>query len=157
MGAEIGRKAPLFTLVATDKSLVPLKSLIGTGIIVLYFYPRDMTPGCTTEACDFRDNLNRFKKLGAVVVGVSPDSVVNHQQFTEKQKLNFLLLADENHRVCEKYGTWVEKNMYGRHYWGVERSTFLIDISGRIRHIWRKVRVNKHVNEIIQTIQDMES
>jgi peroxiredoxin Q/BCP len=156
MGAEIGGKAPLLTLKAADGCLVSLKSWVGTQLIVLYFYPKDMTPGCTTEACDFRDNLNRLKKLDAIVLGVSPDSVDHHRKFTDKQELNFPLLADENHKICEKYGTWVEKNMYGRKYWGVERATFLIDLDGRILRAWRKVCVKNHVNEIIQAIQDMK-
>jgi len=116
--------------------------------VVLYFYPKDNTSGCTAEACDFRDNLNRLTKY-AVVVGVSPDSLKSHRLFWEKQGLNFILLSDPDHRLAEFFGVWKEKSMYGRKYMGIERSTFILDESGAIVKEWRKVKVKGHVDEVI--------
>lgn len=117
--------------------------------IVLYFYPKDNTSGCTQEACDFRDNINRITKF-ATVVGVSPDSIKSHKSFKEKQGLNFILLSDPDHVLAEKYGVWKEKSMYGRKYMGIERSTFVLDKSGNIEKEWRKVKVKEHVDEVIE-------
>ena len=117
--------------------------------IVLYFYPKDNTSGCTQEACDFRDNINRITKF-ATVVGVSPDSIKSHKSFKEKQGLNFILLSDPDHVLAEKYGVWKEKSMYGRKYMGIERSTFVLDKSGNIEKEWRKVKVKGHVDEVIE-------
>ena len=117
--------------------------------IVLYFYPKDNTSGCTQEACDFRDNINRITKY-ATVVGVSPDSIKSHKSFKEKQGLNFILLSDPDYVLAEKYGVWKEKSMYGRKYMGIERSTFVLDKSGNIEKEWRKVKVKGHVDEVIE-------
>ena len=125
--------------------------------MVLYFYPKDDTPGCTKEACDFRDNFRRLKPLGAEVFGISPDEMKSHVKFIDKFELPFTLLADEDHAVAEKYGTWKEKNMYGRKYMGIERSTFLIDPNGRISRIWRKVKVEGHVDEILKEIESQRA
>ena len=116
--------------------------------VILYFYPKDNTSGCTQEACDFRDNINRLTTY-ATVVGVSPDSIKSHLKFREKQSLNFILLSDEEHKLAEEYGVWKEKSMYGRKYMGIERSTFIIDKNGNIEKEWRKVKVKGHVDEVI--------
>lgn len=118
---------------------------------VLYFYPKDNTSGCTKEACDFRDNLNRLL-AHANVIGVSPDSIASHQKFQQKQGLNFTLVADINHELAEKYGVWKEKSMYGRKYMGIERSTFILDEKGKIIKEWRKVKVAGHVDEILNSL-----
>lgn len=115
--------------------------------VILYFYPKDNTSGCTQEACDFRDNINRLTKY-AVVIGVSPDSVTSHKKFKEKQSLNFILLSDPEHKLSEEYGVWKEKSMYGRKYMGIERSTFVLK-NGEIQKEWRKVKVKGHVDEVI--------
>ena len=117
---------------------------------MLYFYPKDSTPGCTTEACGFREALPDFSKIGAEIIGVSRDSVKRHDSFKAKYELPFTLASDEDGTLCEAYGVWVEKMNYGRKYMGIERSTFLIDEQGRIAKIWRKVRVNKHVEKVLE-------
>ncbi len=116
--------------------------------VVLYFYPKDNTSGCTQEACDFRDNINRITNF-ATVIGVSPDSVKSHKNFKEKQNLNFILLSDPEHVLAEKYTVWKEKSMYGKKYMGIERSTFILDKDGNIEKEWRKVKVKGHVDEVI--------
>jgi len=116
--------------------------------VVLYFYPNDDTPGCTTEACGFRDSAAAFKKLKAQVIGVSKDSVARHDKFKAKYGLTFPLVSDEDGKVCEKYGTWIEKSLYGRKYMGIDRATFLIDKDGVVRKIWRRVKVPGHVAEV---------
>lgn len=116
--------------------------------VILYFYPKDNTSGCTQEACDFRDNLNRLTSF-ANIIGVSPDSIKSHKSFKEKQILNFVLLSDPTHELSEKFGVWKEKSMYGRKYMGIERSTFILDENGNIEKEWRKVKVKGHVDEII--------
>lgn len=121
---------------------------------VLYFYPKDNTSGCTKEACDFRDNMNRLTAY-ADVIGVSPDSIASHQKFQQKQNLNFMLVADINHELAEKYGVWKEKSMYGRKYMGIERSTFVIDEQGKIVKEWRKVKVAGHVEEVLTVLTSL--
>ena len=153
MVVEEGKKAPAFELPASTGGMISLADYVGKQNIVLYFYPKDSTPGCTTEACSFRDNQAEIKKLGAVVLGVSPDSLKSHDKFIEKQSLNFPLLADEDRAVCEAYGVWVEKSMYGRKYMGVERSTFLIDKKGKVAKVWRKVKVNGHTEEVLEALK----
>ena len=128
-----------------------LKDFAGERII-LYFYPKDNTSGCTQEACDFRDNINRLTKYAAVI-GVSPDSIKSHKSFKEKQGLNFILLSDPEHLMAEKFGVWKEKSMYGRKYMGIERSTFILDKSGSIEKEWRKVKVKGHVDEVIRYLE----
>lgn len=148
---EEGELAPDFELPAADGSTVKLSALRGSTV-VLYFYPKDDTPGCTTQACDFRDNLERLQAGDAVVLGVSPDSVESHRKFKEKHGLNFPLLADEENEVAEAYGVWKEKSMFGRNYWGVERSTFLIDPEGRVRKAWRRVRPKGHAEAVAELL-----
>ncbi len=150
--AELGKKAPAFTMPTDGGGKVSLKDLKGQKV-VLYFYPKDDTPGCTKEACGFRDALPDFTKVDAVIIGVSKDTVAKHDKFKEKYDLPFTLASDEDGKVCEAYGTWVEKSMYGRKYMGIERSTFLIDGAGVIRGIWRKVKVKGHVEEVLEAAQ----
>lgn len=119
--------------------------------VILYFYPKDNTSGCTQEACDFRDNINRLTNF-ATVIGVSPDSIKSHKSFKEKQGLNFLLLSDPEHKLSEAFDVWKEKSMYGRKYMGIERSTFILNESGSIEKEWRKVKVKGHVDEVIESI-----
>jgi len=120
--------------------------------VILYFYPKDNTSGCTQEACDFRDNINRLTRY-ATVIGVSPDSIKSHKSFKEKQSLNFILLSDPEHKLAEKFEVWKEKSMYGRKYMGIERSTFIIDKDSRIEKEWRKVKVKGHVDEVIEYLK----
>ena len=119
--------------------------------VVLYFYPKDNTSGCTQEACDFRDNINRLTSF-AIVIGVSPDSIKSHLKFKEKQSLNFILLSDPEHKLAEAFNVWVEKSMYGRKYMGIERSTFVLDENLNIIKEWRKVKVKGHVDEVIEDL-----
>ena len=131
-----------------------LSSLKGQPV-VLYFYPKDDTPGCTKEACAFRDRSRELQKLGAKVIGVSADSVDSHVKFRDKFKLNFPLLADADHKVAEKYGAWREKNMYGKKFMGIQRSTFLIDAGGRIAKVWKAVQVDGHDAQVIAAIKEL--
>jgi peroxiredoxin Q/BCP len=150
---EVGKKAPDFSLLNQDEKKIFLKDFIGQKV-VLYFYPKDDTSGCTKEACSFSDDLPKFSKIDAVVLGVSPDSVKSHKKFSEKYKLKFDLLADEEKKVVEKYGVWKEKSMYGRKYMGVERTTFIIDEKGKIKKIFNKVKVDGHSKEVIETLKN---
>jgi peroxiredoxin Q/BCP len=143
-----GDKAPAFSAPDQSGQTVSLSDFAGQTVI-LYFYPKDDTPGCTTEACSFRDHHAALKKKGAVVLGVSPDSVKSHAKFVEKFTLPFPLIADEGHKIAEAYGVWVEKSMYGRKYLGVERSTFVIDGRGRLSAVHRKVKPGEHVDELL--------
>ncbi len=152
---EVGKRAPAFTLPAHPEGKVMLSKLKGKNV-VLYFYPRDNTPGCTTEACDFRDHLASVESDETVVLGVSTDSLTSHKKFADKFELTFPLLSDEDHKICEKYGVWVEKNMYGKKSWGVQRATFLIDKTGKIAAVWPKVRVKGHVAEVAEKIAELE-
>ena len=144
-------KAIDFTLPANNGENVKLSDFLGKRV-VLYFYPKDNTPGCTQEACNFRDNFERLTAKNVVVLGVSKDSIKKHEGFVAKQKLPFLLLSDENSDVCEKYGVWNEKISFGKKYFGIIRSTFLIDEKGEIIKEWRKVKVEGHVDEIIEEL-----
>ena len=146
-----GDAAPQFTLPKSGGGTLSLADLHGQTVI-LYFYPKDDTSGCTKEACGFRDIHHDIRAEGAVVLGISPDSVESHDRFAGKYGLPFILLADTDHRVAEAYGTWKEKRLYGRHYMGIERSTFLIDRDGKISQIWRKVKPGGHANEIVSTL-----
>jgi thioredoxin-dependent peroxiredoxin len=149
MTLNIGDKAPDFTMPADGGGGVRLSNLKGKPV-VLYFYPKDDTSGCTAEACGFRDSLPDYISTGATVIGVSKDSVASHDRFKKKYELPFTLGADTTGEVCEKYGTWIEKSMYGRKYMGIERATFLIDKDGVIRGIWHKVKVGGHVAEVLK-------
>lgn len=145
---EKGAKVPAFKLPTDDGSNVSPKDLIGRPAVI-YFYPKDDTPGCTTEAKDFTRLAPDFKRAGVAVVGISPDSVKKHQKFREKHDLDLRLAADEDHAVAEKFGVWIEKSMYGRKYMGVDRSTFLIDAKGCVVEIWHKVKVPGHAEEVL--------
>ncbi|WP_027964194.1 thioredoxin-dependent thiol peroxidase [Halalkalibacillus halophilus] len=153
MSMEVGKQAPDFTLPSSSGEDVKLSDFQGKHV-VLYFYPKDMTPGCTTEACDFRDNHQTFEELNAVIIGVSPDPVSRHEKFIDKHDLPFMLLADENHEVAEQYGVWKWKKNFGKEYYGIERSTFIIDKDGQLVKEWRKVRVKEHVDEALNYIKE---
>jgi peroxiredoxin Q/BCP len=153
MTVEAGMAAPNFTLEANNGEKISLSDFQGKNI-VLYFYPKDMTPGCTTEACDFRDQYENFEALNAVILGVSPDPVNKHVKFVEKYGLPFLLLADPDHQVAEAYGVWQLKKNYGKEYMGIERSTFVIDKEGKIAKEWRKVKVKGHVEDALNFIRE---
>ena len=147
----VGEKAPDFTLPADDGRPVSLNGFRGKKV-VLYFYPKDDTPGCTKEACSFRDNLARVTTKGAVVLGVSRDDAKSHVKFKDKYDLNFPLLSDVDGKVTTVYGVWKKKNMYGREYFGIERTTFLIDEGGKIARIWPKVKVEGHTDEVLAAL-----
>jgi peroxiredoxin Q/BCP len=149
MTIKPGAAAPDFTLASDGGGEISLSGLRGRKVI-LYFYPKDMTPGCTQESCDFRDALPDFSTIDATVIGLSRDSAERHDKFKAKHDLNFPLAADEEGAVCEAYGVWVEKNMYGRKYMGIERSTFLVDGEGVVRQVWRKVKVKGHAQDVLQ-------
>ncbi len=153
MAAEVGKKAPAFKLPGSNGETVALSELNAAGkSVVLYFYPKDDTPGCTKEACEFRDAVKKFTSRKAVVLGVSPDSLKAHDKFIAKFGLPFLLLSDADHAVAEKYGVWVEKSMYGRKYMGIERSTFVIGPDGKVKAAFRKVKVDGHVDEVLAAV-----
>jgi peroxiredoxin Q/BCP len=151
MPIEEGKAAPAFTLKNAKGEKVALKDYRGKDVI-LYFYPKDDTPGCTIQACDFRDTGPAYEKLNAVVLGVSADSVASHAKFRTKFDLNFPLLADEDHAVCEAYGVWKEKSMYGRKFMGIERSTFLIDEKGVVAEVWRNVKPKGHAEMLEEVL-----
>lgn len=146
-----GMKAPEFSLKADDGKTYSLKDFKGRKV-VLYFYPKDNTSGCTAEACDFRDNIKIFTKKNTVILGISKDSIKSHLNFKEKYSLPFILLSDENVEILEKYEVWKEKSMYGRKYFGIERSTFIIDENSKIVKIYRKVKVKGHIEELLNSI-----
>lgn len=148
---DVGDLAPDFALPSDDGRTVALKDLRGKKV-VLYFYPKDDTSGCTKEACAFRDNLARVTSKGAVVLGVSRDDLRSHGKFREKYRLNFPLLSDEGGGVTHAYGVWQKKMNYGREYWGIVRTTFLIDEAGRIARVWPKVRVEGHADEVLESL-----
>jgi len=150
---EEGKKAPDFTAIDQNGDKVKLSSFKNKKNVVLYFYPKDMTPGCTTEACDFRDNFKKFKDTE--ILGVSIDSPERHQKFIEKQSLPFTLISDEDKKVVEKYGVWQEKSMYGKKFMGIVRSTFIIDKTGKIRKIYPKVKVKGHVEEVMAILKGL--
>ncbi|MBS4198453.1 thioredoxin-dependent thiol peroxidase [Bacillus sp. FJAT-49732] len=154
MTVKTNDKAPEFRLRASNGEQVGLADFMGRKHIILYFYPKDMTPGCTTQACDFREFNQDFSDLDAIILGVSPDPLVKHEKFVDKYNLPFLLLIDENHKVAEKYGVWKLKTLFGKQYMGIERSTFIINKEGNIVKEWRKVRVKGHVKEALQFVKD---
>ena len=147
-----GDKAPDFTLPADGGRQVSLRELQGKSV-VLYFYPKDDTPGCTTQAISFSEAIRDFDAAGAVVIGVSKDTVAKHDKFRDKHELKVILGSDESGEVIEAYGAWVEKNMYGRTYMGIERCTYLIGPDGGIRQVWRKVRVKGHVDAVLEAVK----
>ncbi len=150
-----GKKAPPIKLKDDKDQIVSLKDFEGSYVLV-YFYPKDLTPGCTTEACSFKDNMNQFKKLGVQVLGISCDKVATHQKFKEKYQLNFPLLADIDKEVVEKYGVWVEKSMYGKKYMGIQRDSFLINPKGVIVKHYIKIKPAEHVAEIINDVKELK-
>lgn len=150
-----GKKAPDFTLTADDGKKIKLSSLRGKPV-VLYFYPRDHTPGCTAEACAFRDQKSEIAEHGAVVLGVSTDSVESHVKFRDTFQLNFPLLADTEHKVAERYGAWREKTRFGKTSMGVQRSTFLIDAEGVVRKVWKSVKVEGHDQQVLAALAELK-
>ncbi|MCR6097196.1 thioredoxin-dependent thiol peroxidase [Salipaludibacillus agaradhaerens] len=156
MTIEIGEKVPSRQLKSNSGQEVSLNDYRGK-YVVLYFYPKDMTPGCTTEACDFRDNHDSFSDLDAVILGVSPDPVDRHEKFINKHDLPFELLADEDHQLAEDFGVWKLKKNFGKEYMGIERSTFVIDKEGNLIKEWRKVRVKGHVEEALNYLREVSN
>lgn len=152
---QVGDQAIDFTLPAQNGQEITLSDFCGK-MVVLYFYPRDLTPGCTTEACDFRDYSPEFNKLNTEIIGISRDPISKHQKFSEKYQLPFLLLSDEEGQVCEKYGVLKEKNMFGRKVLGIERTTFVLDETGKIVQVYRKVRVKDHVKEVLSFVKETQ-
>ena len=150
---DVGDKAPAFSLEDQSGETVKLSDFKGKTV-VLYFYPKDDTPGCTREACAFRDEHSALQKAGAVVLGVSPDSGPSHAKFAGKYKLPFPLLADTDHAVSEKYGAWGEKTLYGRKFMGITRSTFLLDEAGKVARVWPKVKVDGHVDQVLEAVRE---
>ncbi|PIP73194.1 MAG: thioredoxin-dependent thiol peroxidase [Nitrospinae bacterium CG22_combo_CG10-13_8_21_14_all_47_10] len=148
-----GNKAPDFTAVDQDGSKVKLSSFKGEKNVVLYFYPKDMTPGCTTQACDFRDQYKKFKNT--VIIGVSIDSMERHKKFIEKYNLPFTLIADTDKKVVQKYGVWQEKKLYGKTFMGIVRTTFIIDKNGTIQKIFPKVKVKTHIEDVLAALKDV--
>lgn len=155
MEINVEQNAPDFNAVIDDNSELSLSQFSGRWV-VLYFYPKDNTSGCTQQACDFRDNYERLKALDAEIIGVSPDSIKSHTNFKNKYELNFKMISDESKEICEKYAVWVEKSMYGRKYMGVERSTFIINPKGIIKAVFRKVKVKGHIDEVIAKVTELQ-
>jgi peroxiredoxin Q/BCP len=154
MSLDVGDKAPDFTLPTDGGGEVSLKSLKGNPVVV-YFYPKDDTPGCTTEAKDFAGQYKKFAKAGAAIVGISKDSVKRHDNFKKKYGLPFVLASDEDGAACEAFGVWVEKSLYGRKYMGIERATFLVDAKGKIARVWHKVKVKGHADEVLEAVGEL--
>ena len=151
---EEGSKAPAFTLATDAGEKVKLSSFKGSPVVI-YFYPKDDTPGCTKEACAFRDRKGELQALGAVVLGISGDSVESHVKFRDKYSLNFPLLSDPDHAVSEKFGAWREKNMYGKKSMGIQRSTFLIDADGKVAKVWKRVQVDGHDEQVLEALRSL--
>ncbi len=151
MALEVGKKAPFFEALSDENEQISLEELQGKNV-VLYFYPKDDTPGCTIEAQDFSKKIKAFEKLDCIVLGVSKDSLASHCKFVEKYKLSFNLLIDEEGEICKAYDVIKEKSMFGKKYFGIDRSTFLIDKTGKIAAIWRSVKVNGHVEEVLEKL-----
>jgi thioredoxin-dependent peroxiredoxin len=152
---SVGKKAPAFSGTNAVGEKVSLKGLVGEKGIILYFYPKDSTPGCTTEACDFRDNIERLQGQGYTVVGVSKDSVNSHQKFTEKNSLNFQLISDEDGSICDKYGVFGEKKFMGKTVMGIRRTTLILDASLKIQKIYNNVKVKGHIEQILSDIKEI--
>lgn len=151
---QVGQPVPDFRLPASNGEEVALSDFKGKKVVI-YFYPKDMTPGCTTEACDFRDMNDEFKNDNTVVIGISPDDLQSHDKFITKHELPFLLLSDENHEVAEMFGVWKLKKNFGKEYMGIERSTFVVDEEGKLAKAWRKVKVKEHVAEVLEFVKSM--
>jgi peroxiredoxin Q/BCP len=155
MTLKVGDKAPDFSMPTDGSSNISLSNLLGK-FVVLYFYPKDDTPGCTIEANNFNKKKSEFEKMNALIVGVSKDDLNSHKKFKAKYCLDFDLASDNNSDTCEKYGVWVEKSMFGKKYMGVERSTFLIDKQGKIAYIWPKVSVTNHAEEVLEQLKKLQ-
>ena len=151
---SIGKKVPSFSLPATGNQTIKLSDLKGKNVVI-YFYPKDSTPGCTLEGQDFRDNKRKFSARNTLVFGVSKDSIASHEKFKEKQSFNFDLISDEDETLCKLFDVIKEKNMYGKKFMGVERSTFLIDEKGVLKNEWRKVKVKGHVEEVLEAVKNL--
>ena len=154
MSIEIGSTAPEFDLPGDGGNRISSAALAGKAYVI-YFYPKDMTPGCTTEACDFRDLYSDFADLGMPVIGVSKDSIARHDKFKAKHELNFALASDEEGDLCERYGVWVEKKMYGKTFMGIQRATFLVGSDGKIAQAWHKVKVKEHVQAVLEAARSL--
>ena len=154
MTLKIGDKLPAFKGETANGPIAP-KDLKGTNAVI-YFYPKDDTPGCTIEACAFRDNLPKFTKINAKVFGVSKDDLRSHEKFTEKFELPFVLISDNDGSICDSFGTWVEKKNYGKTYMGIERATYLVDKDGVIQEIWRNVKANGHAEEVLEAVKKLK-
>jgi thioredoxin-dependent peroxiredoxin len=152
---SIGKKVPSFSIPATGDQTIKLSDLKGKNF-VLYFYPKDSTPGCTLEGQDFRDNIRKFSSRNTRIFGVSKDSLASHEKFREKQKFSFDLISDEDEKLCKLFDVIKEKNMYGKKFMGIERSTFLIDEKGILRNEWRKVKVKGHVEEVLEAVKNLK-
>jgi peroxiredoxin Q/BCP len=150
-----GKKAPQFTLPASTGGKIALKDYKGKSHVVLYFYPRDDTSGCTKEACSFRDLRDEFEQAGAAILGVSADDMASHEKFAGKYDLNFPLLSDPDAKVCTKYGVWKEKSMYGKKFMGIERTTFVIDKAGTVRKVYPKVKVAEHADQVLEFVRSL--
>ena len=151
---KVGAKAPAFSLKNTEGKTVKLSDYKGKKVVI-YFYPRDMTPGCTKEACGFRDDYAQLKKRGVEVLGVSADNQASHQKFTDQYSLPFTLLSDPDHEMMEKYGAWGEKRMYGKKFMGILRITYVIDEDGKIAHVFKKVKTDTHSQDVLKVIDQM--
>ena len=151
---DIGDKVPAFSLPTNGGGKLSLKDLKGKKAVI-YFYPKDMTPGCTTEANDFKDRIKDFQKAGALVVGVSKDSVTRHDKFVDKYDLPFVLVSDEEGTMCDDFGVWQEKKLYGKTFMGIVRATFVIDEKGKVAAVWPKVKVKGHVDEVLAAVKDL--
>ena len=153
---EEGKKAPAFTLIDENGENIKLSDSLGKWV-VLYFYPRDDTPGCTVEACDFTNHLKKFEKLSAIIYGCSPDTADSHQKFIQKHKLKIKLLSDPDHKIMDKYDAWGEKNMYGKISQGVIRSTVIIDPKGKIAKHWKRVKAKGHAEQVLKKLVELQS
>ncbi len=151
----LNKIAPRFNLLDKDKQMVDIDNFKGKWVVV-YFYPKDNTQGCTMEAIDFTNSIKEFKKYNAVVIGISPDNPESHCRFYDTHNLAIVLLSDTEHKVADLYGVWKKKSMYGKSFMGIERSTFLIDPEGRVRALWRKVKVPGHVEDVLQTLKSLQ-
>ena len=151
---KIGKKVPEFNVLSTGDKTLKISSLRGKNIII-YFYPRDATPGCTIEGQDFRDNIRKFSSRNTIILGVSRDTIASHEKFKKNQKFPFDLLSDKDEKLCKIFDVIKEKNMYGKIVFGIERSTFLIDEKGILRHEWRKVRVKDHVDDVLNVLKNL--
>ena len=152
---EPGKKAPAFTLSDQDGNKVKLKDLAGNPVVI-YFYPRDDTPGCTKEACAFRDRYDELQAAGAQLFGVSTDTAESHIKFREKYELPFPLLVDEDHKMSEKYGAWREKNMYGKKSWGIQRCTYILDATGKVAKVFKRVKVDGHDQQVLDVLSELD-